>query len=252
MDKSFFKGQILDIWRSAKSPEETAEEVDFLREQFADSPNEHLLDFPCGAGRLSLGLAMHDYKVTGLDSCPEFIAEAKRSAKELRLSVQFIEQDLRQDFSSTSFQKFGGAFCMGNSFGYFNISETKQLFSQLSHCMAPGAKLIIESEAIAESFLLNVGEREWMEVSLNGKKAYLLVKTNYDPIAGIADAEYIVVEDERTSKHSARHYIYRLGEVAAMLEEVGFRLENVLSSLEGDHFRVGDNKSILIAFRQEK
>ncbi|MBX9937871.1 MAG: class I SAM-dependent methyltransferase [Candidatus Obscuribacterales bacterium] len=252
MDRSFFKGQILDIWRSSKSPEETAHEVEFLQEQFADIPNQYLLDFPCGAGRLSMGLAMLDYIVTGIDSCTEYIAEAKRTAKALQLSVQFIEQDLRHDFSSTSFHKFGGAFCMGNSFGYFNMAETKHLFSQLSYCMAPGAKLVIESEAIAESYLLNVGEREWMEVTLNEKKAYLLVKTNYDPISGIADAKYIVVEDERTCEYSARHYIYRLGEVAGMLDEAGFRLESVLSSLDGDDFRVGDNKVILIARKEEK
>lgn len=252
MEKSFFKGQILDIWRSCKSPKETALEVDFLLKLFADSPNQNLLDFPCGEGRLSIGLAMLDYKVTGIDSCTEYIEAAKRNAKALQLTVQFIEQDLRQDFSSTSFQKFGGAFCMGNSFGYFNMAETKQLFTQLSYCMTPGAKLVIESEAIAESFLLNVGEREWMEVTLNEKKALLLVKTNYDPISGIADAEYIVVEDEQTCKYSARHYIYRLGEVAGMLEEAGFRLDTVLSGLDGEDFRVGDNKVILIAYKEKK
>ncbi len=61
-------------------------------------------------------------------------------------------------------QKFDGAFCMGNSFGYFDRSGTMEFFKALGNSLKPGAKFVLDSGMVAECFLVNGGEREWVQI----------------------------------------------------------------------------------------
>src|SRR6185295_16998228 len=75
--ESFFHGVTLDLWRRAIPPEQTQAEAEFLIEQLSCSPGSHVLDVPCGNGRLSFELAKRGLRVTGVDISEEFIAEAR-------------------------------------------------------------------------------------------------------------------------------------------------------------------------------
>ena len=65
--ENFFHGIPLDLWRKAISPEQTKAETDFLVDALQCHPGAHLLDVPCGNGRLSLWLARRGNRVTGVD-----------------------------------------------------------------------------------------------------------------------------------------------------------------------------------------
>ncbi|HSP61435.1 MAG TPA: methyltransferase domain-containing protein, partial [Pyrinomonadaceae bacterium] len=78
--ENFFHGVALDLWRKAVPPEQTKTEADFLIKALQCDSGSHLLDVPCGNGRLSLELARRGYRVTGVDIAEEFIEEARASA----------------------------------------------------------------------------------------------------------------------------------------------------------------------------
>src|SRR5260370_37424700 len=78
--EDFFHGVALDLWRKAIRPEQTKAEADFLVNVLQREARSHLLDVPCGNGRLSLELARRGYRVTGVDISVEFIEEARSSA----------------------------------------------------------------------------------------------------------------------------------------------------------------------------
>src|SRR6266699_6850020 len=78
--ENFFSGLALDLWRKAISPEQTKAEADFITDSLGCPAAAHLLDVPCGNGRLSFELARRGYRVTGVDIAEEFIEEARASA----------------------------------------------------------------------------------------------------------------------------------------------------------------------------
>src|SRR5437899_1771427 len=75
--ESFFYGVTLDLWRRAIPPEQTTAEAEFLIQQLNCDRGAHVLDVPCGNGRLSFDLANRGLQVTGIDISEEFIEEAR-------------------------------------------------------------------------------------------------------------------------------------------------------------------------------
>src|ERR1051325_8710522 len=78
--EDFFHGITLDLWRKAIPAEHTKAEAKFLIKVLNCKPGAHVLDVPCGNGRLSFELARRGYQVTGIDISREFIEEARAIA----------------------------------------------------------------------------------------------------------------------------------------------------------------------------
>src|SRR5882762_7459486 len=93
--EDFFHGIALDLWRKAIRPEQTKAEADFLVNVLQCEAGSHLLDVPCGNGRLSLELARRGYRVTGVDIAEEFIEEARAATNTGETPVpQFLLGDM--------------------------------------------------------------------------------------------------------------------------------------------------------------
>jgi SAM-dependent methyltransferase len=244
--KEFFSGAALDLWRNAKSVEETEDECAFLQEILEVSEGAHLLDVPCGNGRLGIPLAKAKFKVTGLDYCADFVLEAGSSAKSMKVDsglLQFVQGDMR----AMSFeQKFDGAFCMGNSFGYFDREDTKQVLTAISDSLKHGSKFVLDSVMIAESFLVNGAEREWVKVG----DMFMLIENAYNCRGGYVKTDYTFIRDGKEENRHAVHWIYTAGEVCAMLETAGFAVLDLFSSTECEPYSLGSERLLLVAEKQ--
>lgn len=192
--RDFFAGATLDLWRRAKAPSVTEDETDFLLEKLSVPFGGRLLDVPCGNGRLSNPLSLHGYRVTGIDLCAEFIQEATVTAKSSHLidsndyaMPEFIVGDMRQ---LMVLEEFDGAYCMGNSFGYFDRIGTKRFLSSLGACLKSKARFVLDSSMIAEAFLVNGAEREWLQIG----DMYMLVENHYDCARSVVENLYILAQ----------------------------------------------------------
>src|SRR5262245_48054026 len=101
--ESFFHGVTLDLWRRAIPQAQTEREAEFLFGQLNCDRGAHVLDVPCGNGRLSFELASRGLRVTGVDISEEFINEAKSIHDRLASSdnadgadLDFVLGDMRQ------------------------------------------------------------------------------------------------------------------------------------------------------------
>lgn len=65
--ETFFDGLALDLWRSAVTSEQTAQEAEFLISRLKLQPGMSVLDVPCGNGRHAIQLAQHGVRMTGID-----------------------------------------------------------------------------------------------------------------------------------------------------------------------------------------
>ena len=113
--ETFFQGITLDLWRAVGTPEVTRGEADFLASVFPKGAR--LLDVPCGNGRITNELARRGFEMTGIDISRDFITEASGENPKATFQVG--------DMRSLNFSgEFDGAFCWGNSFGYFEYADT--------------------------------------------------------------------------------------------------------------------------------
>src|SRR5207302_6891134 len=132
--QDFFSGLVLQF-PETYSPEQTRADAAFLVETLAPAPGARILDVPCGRGRIAFALAERGYHVSGVDLTPEFIDDARRSARERGLTVQFEQRNMLDLPADASFDH---AYCFGNSFGYF-LHEGNQAFLRAVHqTLKPG------------------------------------------------------------------------------------------------------------------
>jgi SAM-dependent methyltransferase len=93
--EAFFSGLWLDVQRRANSAEQTQRDTARILELLAVDPGAHLLDVPCGDGRVALELAARGYQLTGVDLAAPLLADARRHARERGLAVAWEQRDMR-------------------------------------------------------------------------------------------------------------------------------------------------------------
>lgn len=241
---SFFTGAALELWRRAIPPETTEQEVEFLAESLEAPEGGKLLDLPCGNGRLTLPMAEAGFKMTGIDISADFIDEGKKAAKQGGQSIEYFAGDVL-DFKASG--QFAGAFCMGNSFGYFDHDGTERFFKVVSESLEPGARFVLDSAMVAESFLVNGGEREWVEVG----DMLMLIENNYDVRESVVETNYTFIQSGKQQKRTSLHWIYTAGDISRMLARVGLVTEEMYGSADFDQYELGSDRLLLVARKGE-
>jgi SAM-dependent methyltransferase len=250
--EDFFHGVTLDLWRKAIPPQQTKAESEFLIKNLACKPGAHLLDVPCGNGRLSFELAQHGYRVTGVDISQEFIEEAIGLAGDLFnppadaggtdfiAQVEFILGDMR---SIEGRGVYDGAYCFGNSFAFLEHADTERFLSAISRALKPSARFIIETGMAAESVLPDFEEQSSHEMG----DIALTIKERYIAEESCIDSEYIFERDGQTESRFAREWIYTVAEIRRMLGRAGFAVLDCYGSLKCDPFKLGSQELFVVS-----
>ena len=233
----------LDLWRNAITPEQTQAEADFLEKMLRPRPGARLLDVPCGNGRLSLELARRGYTPTGVDISQEFLKEARSQAKTEGLSVKWLRQDMSRLRTPFGFE---GAFCMGNSFGYFDAEGTAAFLSSLGAALKPRSRFVIHTGITAECLLPH------LETNLEMKVGDILMKVenHYRTTESRLDTVYTFIRNGKTETRNGSQWIFTTAEIQRMLRTAGFQTLTLLKSLKEEPFQLGSQGLILVAEKQ--
>lgn len=234
--ESFFQGVALDAWRIIITPEMTRSEADFLERTLQTKPGAQLLDIPCGNGRHSIELASRGYKMTGLDLSKEFIDEAKSKST----AVRWIQADLRT-LASTG--EFDGAFCFGNSFGYFPYEEARQFLASVARALKPGARFVIDTGMAAESILPNRVATRWFRLG----DLLMLSENRYDPMESRLDIDYTFVREGKVETRPTSSYVFTTAELCRMHRAVGLEPVELLSSTTGDKYQLASPRLLFVS-----
>ena len=119
--------------------EDTENQVDFIIKTLALTGKEKILDLACGFGRHSLSFAKRGYSVVGVDITKEYINDAKSSAKNCSLNVEFICSDIRDiNFAN----KFDVVLNLADgAVGYLESDEENlKIFDKISNALVSGGK----------------------------------------------------------------------------------------------------------------
>lgn len=241
--ESFFQGINCELWEKAIPDEVTQEEVEFLVSELDLAKGQHILDIPCGFGRHALALAGKGFKVTGVDISETFISGLKKKIADEQLDLHAIQADI---LSLQLDEKFSGAVCLGNSFGYFNIERMGLFVQKVSSSLASGGKFIINSGMIAECIFPN-----YLHYAEN--KVYQVDNITME-VANVyqANESYMVsnlhfTKEGHTERHSFKHYVFTLGEVNRLLKSNGLNILATYSSTSKEAYKLGDRQIYIVA-----
>jgi SAM-dependent methyltransferase len=220
--EDFFRGLALELWRKAVTPELTRAECDFLA---AELPSGALLDVPCGNGRHAIELARRGRQVTGVDISAEFIAEAQAAAGALGGDgrVEFVRGDMSE---LPSLGGFGGAYCMGNSFGYLSHERTGAFLAGVARALAPGGRFVLHTGTAAECLLPSLVEEREMQVG----DVHMRSVHHYDAAASTLTTEYTFTRGHEAQTGAARYQVYTTAEIVRMLGAAGLHVQTLYGS----------------------
>lgn len=80
--------------------------VETLKEVIGTNKHLNILDYGCGVGTMSMYLASHGHRVTGIDLSENAITQAKKNAAKLNISNNLQFHTLKQFKSSINNQKY--------------------------------------------------------------------------------------------------------------------------------------------------
>jgi ubiquinone/menaquinone biosynthesis C-methylase UbiE len=242
----FFHGVTLDLWRRAIPPELTKAEAEFLIQNLNCAPGAHVLDVPCGNGRLTFELADRGYRVTGIDIAEEFIEEARATALRLLNPVatapgtDFVLGDMSK---IEAVGVYDAAFCFGNSFGFLAYADMEKFLAAIARALKPGARFIVNTAMAAESVLPDFEEQSCHEIG----DIVMTIKERYIAEESCVDSEYIFERNGETDSRKAKHWIYTAAEIRRMMERAGFKIVNCFGSLKGEPFKLGSRELFIVS-----
>ena len=244
--EDFFKGINCEVWENAIPTEYTEKEVEFLESELNLRQGQHILDIPCGFGRHAIELSKRGFAVTGIDISETFINGLTEKINLQRLNIKAIQADI---LAVNLQEKFSGAVCLGNSFGYFNADKIKLFVQKVAASLETGGRFIINSGMIAESILPNFSNYRENNSYTVGNITMDVTNTYYvDDSYMVSNLLYTKVG--KTEEHSFKHYVFTLGEIKRLLKLYGLRTIATYSSTTKANYNFGDQQVYIVAEKE--
>ncbi|MCY7421545.1 MAG: class I SAM-dependent methyltransferase [Chitinophagaceae bacterium] len=245
--EDFFRGINCEVWENAIPTDWTMREVDFLVSEFNLQQGKHILDMPCGFGRHAIELSKRGFAVTGIDISETFIKSLAEKINLQGLNIKAIQADI---LAFNLNEKFSGALCLGNSFGYFNFDKMKLFVEKVAASLEKGAKFIINSGMIAESILPNFSNYR-KHNSYTVGNITMEVTNVYNVEDSYMISNLLYTKDGTTEEHSFKHYVFTLGEVKRLLKLYGLRTIATYSSTSKVDYSLGDQQVYIVAEKEQ-
>ena len=118
-------------------------------------------------------------------------------------------------------ERFDGAFCLGNSFGYLDDEGNAAFLRAVAAALKPGARFVLETPMVLENLLGHLKDRPWWKVG----DVHLLVANHYDHTRTRLEIEYTFVSNGRVEVRSGSHRAYSYRELVELIEASGFTVE---------------------------
>ena len=236
--RHFFDGLAVEFWLRMTPDSATQEEADCIERMLHASQGGELLDVPCGGGRHAVALASRGYQITGVDISSTFLRAAQTLARERGQTVTWREQAMHEVTG-----QFDGAYCFGNSFGYYDDPGNLSFLKAVNKALRPGARFILDTSAIAECIFPTYQERAWIPV---GDILFLTERT-YDPLTSRLETRYTFIRGSQVEKRTAWLRVYTVRELLALVKTAGFENIETYGTPAAGSFALGSRRLLLVA-----
>ncbi|MEP7143124.1 MAG: class I SAM-dependent methyltransferase [Ferruginibacter sp.] len=238
--ETFFSGINCEMWEKAVTADWTEKESSFLMDVMDITKGGNILDIPCGTGRIGIELAKKDFNVTCVDISEEYITSLKQKVKEDNLPIRVI---LGNILSVELTDSFDGAFCLGNSFGYFDYDGMQLFVKKVAACLKPGSRFVINSGMVAESILPKIPAEKTYTI----EDFTMQVNNEYFVNGSYMVSRLKYTRNDQTEVHSFKHYVYTMGEIKRLLRLFGLNIIALYNSVDKTPYELGDAQVYLVA-----
>ncbi len=119
---------------------ETAELNAFLTEIFNRSSVKTVIDFACGTGAQSIGLAKNGFKVTAADLDKSMLKIASKKAKTEKLKINFLQGNMK----NAKYGIFDAAICIFNAIGHLTRLDCSKFFKNANKSLREGGIFVFD------------------------------------------------------------------------------------------------------------
>lgn len=240
--KRYYDEAYIRRWHLDLPNEKIQRDAVFLLKQLGIEKSNYLFDVGCGQGRYTLAFAKIGVKVIGLDASDFLLAEAKRLASQMGLSVKWLLADMRRIPFEDQFDGITSI----DAFGFFEDDlDNQKAVMQMAKAMKPSARLVIvvaNGVRILNNFQsFDREEREGLTVEIERE-----LLSNRKAIR-----EKLCLRDKSgESRYERYQRLYSVEELSELANNAGLMVRDVFGDFIGDQFNPNlSEKIILLAER---
>lgn len=201
-------------------PRTIAAQSEFMVQRLGLRPGMSVLDVGCGLGLHAVELARLGISVVGLDLSASMLARASSEAKELGLTIEFLQGDMRD---MTFEAGFDAVLCWGTTFGYFDDDQNRQVVERLHRALKPGGLLLLD--VVNRDYVFKTQPNN---VWFQGDGCVVMEESNANFInSRLTVKRQVMLDDGRQSETVYSIRLYALHELGQLLHQRGFRVVEV-------------------------
>lgn len=201
-----------------------------------------MLDLACGPARHAVPFAARGFRVTGVDRSPFLLDKARAHAGAEGVSLELVEQDMREPLGHDVFDL---AICMFTSFGFFeDESDNLRVLANVYDSLRSGGAFVLDvggKEIIARKYQA-AGVSEMPDSSLLIQR-----RSVFDDWSRMSVDWLIVRGDALRARFTLRHFIYSGRELRTMLESVGFDRVDLYGDVGGAPYGPDARRLVAVA-----
>jgi SAM-dependent methyltransferase len=231
--EEFFDDRYFAFFDELAQGRATAEaDVEFIERALDLQAAGRILDVGCGFGRHAVPLAARGFRVTGVDLSERMLAAAEQLAHSRSVAPVLVRRDMR-DLSGLG--PFDACVCLYTVLGVFeHDAEDLKVLRAIHDVLVPGGRLLLDlsnSPGVSRHWPGDL----WKETPIGIRRA----RTSYDPLTARLTTEHSIYHPDgrREILPTSVVRMYAPHEVAAMLREAGFVVDQLYGDLRDRSFR---------------
>jgi hypothetical protein len=138
------------------------------------------------------------------------------------------------------------AICMGNSFGYLDHDGTRRYLADVATVVEPGGHLVLDYGFVAESLLPGLTIEE-PPMTIGGIEAESV--NEYDAVHSRWLTRFTFRRGDEEHRGTSVQHVYTAAEVVRLVREAGFTGADLYGGPDGEPFRFGSPRLLLVAHR---
>lgn len=224
---TFFDDDYLRIWTQVLTDEMSSQQALDLWSMLDLESGCHILDAPCGWGRLSLPLARLGATVLGVDQSDRQLAFASQHREDLPLDrLRYLQHDLRTPLPVSGFDVACNIF---TSFGYGTEEEDIGVFRTLRAAIRIGGRIVVETNH-RDSMCAVIAK------GANGSRRLLdgtlfVEESDFDAVAGVVRLNWYWSGPSGSGEKHAQWRCYTPTQIVDLLRSAGLHFEGAYKGL---------------------